>query len=87
MGDWVRYKLDRQIDHMLIDEAQDTNAAQWEIVERLAEEFFSGRAKPTSARRTFFMVGDFKQAIFGFQGTDPRGSSRRARISSAARRR
>ena len=39
MGDWVRYKLDRQVDHVLVDEAQDTNAAQWEIIERLVEEY------------------------------------------------
>jgi ATP-dependent helicase/nuclease subunit A len=71
MGDWVRYKLDRQIDHVLVDEAQDTNAAQWEIIERLVEEFFSGSAETEDRRRTLFMVGDFKQAIYGFQGTDP----------------
>jgi ATP-dependent helicase/nuclease subunit A len=71
MGEWVRYKLDRQIDHVLVDEAQDTNAAQWEIIERLVEEFFSGSAESEERRRTLFMVGDFKQAIYGFQGTDP----------------
>ena len=71
MGDWVRYKLDRQIDHVLVDEAQDTNAAQWEIIERLVEEYFSGSSKADGQSRTLFMVGDFKQAIYGFQGTDP----------------
>ena len=71
MGDWVRYKLDRQIDHVLIDEAQDTNAAQWEIIHRLVEEYFSGSAEAEERHRTLFMVGDFKQAIYGFQGTDP----------------
>jgi ATP-dependent helicase/nuclease subunit A len=71
MGEWVRYKLDRQVDHVLVDEAQDTNAAQWEIIERLVEEFFSGSAETEERRRTLFMVGDFKQAIYGFQGTDP----------------
>jgi ATP-dependent helicase/nuclease subunit A len=71
MGDWVRYKLDRQIDHILIDEAQDTNAAQWEIVRHLAEEFFTGSSEADERWRTLFMVGDFKQAIYGFQGTDP----------------
>ena len=72
MGDWVRYKLDRQVDHVLVDEAQDTNLAQWEIIERLVEEFFSGSSEADRRVRTLFMVGDFKQSIYGFQGTDPR---------------
>jgi len=72
MGEWVRYKLDRQVDHVLVDEAQDTNAAQWEIIERLVEEYFSGSSEAEQRVRTLFMVGDFKQAIYGFQGTDPR---------------
>jgi ATP-dependent helicase/nuclease subunit A len=72
MGEWVRYKLDRQVDHVLVDEAQDTNAAQWEIIEHLVEEFFSGSSEAEGRVRTLFMVGDFKQAIYGFQGTDPR---------------
>jgi ATP-dependent helicase/nuclease subunit A len=71
MGDWVRYKLDREVDHVLVDEAQDTNAAQWEIIEQLVEEYFSGSSETEQRRRTLFMVGDFKQAIYGFQGTDP----------------
>ncbi|MFL6775289.1 MAG: double-strand break repair helicase AddA [Sphingomicrobium sp.] len=71
IGEWVRYKLDRQIDHVLVDEAQDTNAAQWEIIERLVEEYFSGSSEAERRVRTLFMVGDFKQAIYGFQGTDP----------------
>ena len=72
MGDWVRYKLDRQVDHVLVDEAQDTNAAQWQIIGDLVEEFFSGRSESEERHRTLFMVGDLKQAIYGFQGTDPR---------------
>lgn len=71
IGDWVRYKLDREVDHVLVDEAQDTNAAQWEIIEQLVEEYFSGSSETEQRRRTLFMVGDFKQAIYGFQGTDP----------------
>ena len=71
MGEWVRYKLDRQVDHVLVDEAQDTNAAQWEIIERLVEEYFTGSSEAEQRVRTLFMVGDFKQAIYGFQGTDP----------------
>jgi ATP-dependent helicase/nuclease subunit A len=72
MGDWVRYKLDRQVDHVLVDEAQDTNAAQWEIINHLVDEFFSGSSESEGRSRTLFMVGDFKQAIYGFQGSDPR---------------
>ncbi len=71
MGDWVRYKLDREVDHVLVDEAQDTNAAQWEIIESIVEEYFTGSSEADQRRRTLFMVGDFKQAIYGFQGTDP----------------
>jgi ATP-dependent helicase/nuclease subunit A len=72
MGEWVRYKLDQRTDHILVDEAQDTNEAQWDIVRALTEEFFSGSSEAERRVRTLFMVGDFKQAIFGFQGTDPR---------------
>ena len=71
MGDWVRYKLDRQTDHILVDEAQDTNTDQWTIVAMLAGEYFAGEGARPHARRTIFTVGDFKQAIFGFQGTNP----------------
>jgi len=71
IGDWVRYKLDREVDHVLVDEAQDTNPAQWEIIEALVEEYFSGSSEAEQRQRTLFMVGDFKQAIYGFQGTDP----------------
>ncbi|MFW2830140.1 double-strand break repair helicase AddA [Sphingomonas sp. ID0503] len=71
MGDWVRYKLDSAIDHILVDEAQDTNAAQWRIVSALAEEFFAGEGAHSDRWRTLFTVGDFKQAIYGFQGTSP----------------
>lgn len=71
MGDWVRYKLDQATDHILVDEAQDTNARQWAIVAALAGEFFAGEGARGRRHRTIFTVGDFKQAIFGFQGTDP----------------
>ena len=71
MGDWVRYKLDQATDHILVDEAQDTNARQWAIVAALAGEFFAGEGARGGRHRTIFTVGDFKQAIFGFQGTDP----------------
>ena len=71
MGDWVRFKLDRRTDHILVDEAQDTNEDQWKIVDALRDEFFSGSSEAENRWRTLFMVGDFKQAIFRFQGTDP----------------
>src|SRR5690606_32417991 len=67
---WVRYKLDMSIDHVLVDEAQDTNADQWAIVRALTEEFCAGLGTHEPGR-TVFAVGDIKQAIFGFQGSDP----------------
>ncbi len=67
---WVLYKLDGGLDHILIDEAQDTNLEQWAIVEALAKEFFSG-AGARAQTRTVFTVGDAKQSIFSFQGADP----------------
>lgn len=70
-ADWVRYKLDSRIDHILVDEAQDTNDAQWQIIEALSEEFFAGAGAREAARR-MFVVGDYKQAIFSFQGSDPK---------------
>jgi ATP-dependent helicase/nuclease subunit A len=70
MGEWVRYKLDQATDHILVDEAQDTNEAQWNIVRAIASEYFAG-AGARERHRTIFTVGDYKQAIFGFQGTDP----------------
>ncbi|WP_294338961.1 double-strand break repair helicase AddA [uncultured Sphingomonas sp.] len=71
MGDWVRYKLDQATDHILIDEAQDTNPQQWAIVRAIADEFFAGEGAHADVTRTLFTVGDYKQAIFGFQGTSP----------------
>ena len=71
MADWIRYKLDRHFDHILVDEAQDTNAAQWQIIDALIDDFFSGEGAHGDRLRTIFTVGDYKQAIFGFQGTSP----------------
>jgi ATP-dependent helicase/nuclease subunit A len=68
---WVLYKLDGGIDHVLIDEAQDTNPDQWEVIRSLTEEFFAG-AGAIDRKRTIFAVGDTKQSIFGFQRADPR---------------
>ncbi|MCZ8370459.1 MAG: double-strand break repair helicase AddA [Porphyrobacter sp.] len=70
-ADWIRYKLDRHFDHILIDEAQDTNQSQWDIVEALIDDFFAGEGARGDKLRTIFTVGDYKQAIFGFQGTSP----------------
>jgi len=68
---WVLYKLDGGIDHVLVDEAQDTNPDQWEVVRRLTEEFFAGSGA-VERNRTVFAVGDTKQSIFSFQRADPR---------------
>jgi ATP-dependent helicase/nuclease subunit A len=68
---WVHYKLDQGIDHVLIDEAQDTSPKQWQIIRLLTAEFFAG-AGAREARRTIFAVGDEKQSIFSFQGAAPR---------------
>jgi ATP-dependent helicase/nuclease subunit A len=70
---WVLFKLDGGLDHLLLDEAQDTNPAQWGIAQALAEEFFSGDGTQEAGQRTLFVVGDEKQSIFGFQGADARG--------------
>jgi ATP-dependent helicase/nuclease subunit A len=70
MSPWVLYKLDGGIDHILIDEAQDTSPEQWELVRALSAEFFAGKGK-AEGRRTVFAVGDAKQSIFSFQGADP----------------
>ena len=86
MADWVRFKLDRRLDHILVDEAQDTNSAQWEIIDALIAEFFTGEGQRGEALRTLFVVGDYKQAIFRFQGTSPenfRAAQRRVRTAMA----
>ncbi len=71
LAEWIRYKLDRRFDHILIDEAQDTNAAQWRIIDALTGDFFAGEGAQGDKMRTLFVVGDYKQAIFRFQGTSP----------------
>ncbi len=67
---WVLYKLDFAIDHILVDEAQDTSPAQWDIVLALLEDFLSGAGAREETTRTVFVVGDEKQSIFSFQGAD-----------------
>jgi ATP-dependent helicase/nuclease subunit A len=73
MSEWIRYKLDQRVDHILVDEAQDTNDPQWAIVDAVVQEYFEVELEAPERRlqRTLFVVGDTKQAIFGFQGTSP----------------
>ncbi|EFH13375.1 putative double-strand break repair helicase AddA, partial [Pseudoroseomonas cervicalis ATCC 49957] len=74
---WVLYKLDGGLDHLLLDEAQDSNPHQWEIAARLAEEFFAGLGtREPESIRSIFAVGDEKQSIYGFQGADAAGFAR-----------
>ncbi|MDX2028033.1 MAG: double-strand break repair helicase AddA [Alphaproteobacteria bacterium] len=68
---WVLYKLDGGLDHILVDEAQDTSRVQWDIVAALADEFFAGLSARDGKNRTLFVVGDEKQSIFSFQRADP----------------
>ncbi|MFB9953328.1 double-strand break repair helicase AddA [Rhizobium puerariae] len=70
VGAWVHYKLDQGIDHILVDEAQDTSPIQWTVIKSLAEDFYSG-ASARETRRTIFAVGDEKQSIYSFQGARP----------------
>ncbi|WP_207768672.1 double-strand break repair helicase AddA [Pelagivirga sediminicola] len=69
---WVLFRLDGGIDHILVDEAQDTSPAQWQVIDRLAQEFTSGLGARQDVQRTIFVVGDKKQSIYSFQGADPR---------------
>ena len=68
---WILYKLDCGVEHVLVDEAQDTSLAQWQIVNALTEEFFSGAGSREAPDRTLFVVGDRKQSIYSFQGANP----------------
>lgn len=71
---WVHYKLDGGIDHILVDEAQDTSPSQWQVIEEVGSDFFSGESRHeevSDAPRTVFAVGDEKQSIYSFQGADP----------------
>ena len=86
---WVLYKLDGGLDHILIDEAQDTSPTQWGIVNALAAEFFADAA-PTDRQRTVFAVGDEKQSIYSFQDAAPElfgqsGAALRSAAGAAAR--
>ena len=84
IGPWVHYKLDQGIDHLLLDEAQDTSPTQWEIISALTAEFFTG-ASARMVDRTQFTVGDEKQSIYSFQGARPeRFASERRRLEGRA---
>ena len=72
---WVLWKLDGGIDHVLVDEAQDTSPVQWELIEALVSEMTAGQGADR-AHRSLFVVGDPKQSIYGFQGADPAGFAR-----------
>ncbi|WP_425040000.1 double-strand break repair helicase AddA [Primorskyibacter sp. S187A] len=73
---WVLFRLDGGIDHILVDEAQDTSPVQWDVIDRLAQEFTSGLGARDDVNRTIFVVGDKKQSIYSFQGADPTGFDR-----------
>lgn len=79
---WVLYKLDEGIDHVLIDEAQDTSGLQWDIIQKLTDEFFAGEGAAKTSR-TLFAVGDEKQSIFSFQGANPIQFQERRRFFEA----
>lgn len=68
---WVLYKLDGGLDHVLVDEAQDTNPEQWQVIKTIADEFFAGVGARGDIIRTIFAVGDVKQSIYSFQGARP----------------
>ncbi|HCI48643.1 MAG: double-strand break repair helicase AddA [Alphaproteobacteria bacterium RIFCSPHIGHO2_01_FULL_41_14] len=69
MKPWILEKLDHKLNHILVDEAQDTSQIQWDLILTLIEEFYTDNAQNTS--RTFFVVGDLKQSIYSFQGACP----------------
>ncbi|GAA0297395.1 double-strand break repair helicase AddA [Rhodovulum strictum] len=76
VAQWVLFRLDGGLDHILVDEAQDTSPAQWAVIELLAQEFTAGRGAREGVERTIFVVGDKKQSIYSFQGADPGGFDR-----------
>jgi ATP-dependent helicase/nuclease subunit A len=75
MAQWVLFKMDGGIDHILVDEAQDTSPEQWAVISELAEEFSVGLGA-RDVERTLFVVGDEKQSIYSFQGADPHAFDR-----------
>lgn len=81
---WVHYKLDGGLDHILVDEAQDTSPAQWDVITRLAGAFFDPDLRDADKPRTVFAVGDEKQSIYSFQGAEPAAFERTRRHFDAA---
>ena len=77
---WVLYRIDGGIDHILVDEAQDTSPRQWDVIEKLTDDFHSGSGARSDVARTLFVVGDRKQSIYSFQGADPLEFDRKARV-------
>jgi ATP-dependent helicase/nuclease subunit A len=71
VAQWVLFRLDGGIDHILVDEAQDTSPTQWAVIEQLTQEFATGEGARMDRERTVFIVGDKKQSIYSFQGADP----------------
>ncbi len=71
MAQWVLWKLEGGLSHILLDEAQDTSPEQWKLLNALTAEFFSGEGVEHENPRTMFVVGDEKQSIYSFQGADP----------------
>lgn len=71
VAQWVLYRIDGGIDHILVDEAQDTSPRQWAVIDKLADEFSSGEGAQGDKPRTIFVVGDKKQSIYSFQGAAP----------------
>lgn len=76
----IQYKLDERIDHLLIDEFQDTNPTQWRLILPLLEEFAAGTHDKA---RTVFLVGDTKQSIYGFRRANPELQERAAKWMEA----
>ena len=73
---WVLYRLDSNIDHILIDEAQDTSPLQWDVITSISDEITAGQGSRENKPRTLFVVGDKKQSIYSFQGADAEGLDR-----------
>ena len=76
VAQWVLFKLDGGIDHILVDEAQDTSPLQWQVIASLAQEFAAGIGAHPDRERTIFVVGDLKQSIYSFQGAEPEAFDR-----------
>lgn len=71
VAQWVLFRLDGGIDHLLVDEAQDTSPTQWSVIRQLTQEFSTGDGAKADEERTIFVVGDRKQSIYSFQGAAP----------------